>query len=448
MARLASSGPAVDRPRDGAGADARRLVLPNGVHIVLRPEPASDLVAISICVRTEPDRAPLDDAAGEIVARSLFSSSFNRSRENIAASLGNVGGSVETLRTAEHVNITCVALPAQIREAVYLLCEVLKNTEFDLLDRTRTELIAEQQRAEPGVTGGLDILRRSLQARPDLADLPYNRITRVQAAAYFHSRYVAERTAIAVVGQFDAELRPDGAARFSGGLRSARRARSANRASVQPRDEFSAAHAGPAWNIGVRPGGYGRARALAAGLSRICGIAVYTGRRALARLFQRIRDTQGIGYSVGAIWQANLCDPLVAYLQWEARPGTGASNAAPVARLSGTASGAPGTAVEAPLPADAALRLLNTQLDNLLSDPPSEAEVERARKVAIGRENLKHERAKDRAFLLAWYEAMGLGADFDSTLPRRLGAVTRDDVLQAARNYLTPRASVVIVPAP
>src|SRR5205823_4813964 len=103
-----------------------------------------------------------------------------------------------------------------------------------------------------------------------------------------------------------------------------------------------------------------------------------------SRLFRRVRDAQGFGYSVGALHQAYLDDPLVAYLEWDTR------------RIASSDSS--GSA------ADTALRLIETQLDSILSDPPTEAEIIRARNVAVGRDALRHERASDRAFYLAWYE--------------------------------------------
>src|SRR4051812_11877294 len=63
------------RSLPAASAEMQRVVLPNRVRLILKPAQEAELVAISICVRTEPDRIPLEDAAGELVARTLFSSS-------------------------------------------------------------------------------------------------------------------------------------------------------------------------------------------------------------------------------------------------------------------------------------------------------------------------------------------------------------------------------------
>ena len=430
------------------GAEPKKTMLPNGVRLVLKREPASELVAISICIRTEPDRNAIDDAAGEMAARSLFSSSFNRSHDNIALSIAHVGGSVEMLRTPEHVNITCVTLPAQVREAVYLLCEVLKNADFGALERVRADLIAEQQSATSDLAGGLDLVRRALQARTEFADLPFRRVTRAQTVAYFQGRYVPERTAIAVVGQFDpATIQTafrDSLADFD------RHAVHAIRAEPL----YSHATNFPC-RILNRPGNSGCALAATAAPSlsdmdyaAFIVLKSVLGEGHASRLFQRVRDARGIGYSVGALWQTSLSDPLITYLQWDATAPRRTEDRAGERRVTASAAGSKPSAGEDRFSPDAALQLLTAQLDGMVSEPPTDAEIARARSVAIGRENLRHERARDRAFLLATYEAMGAGAEFDADLPRKLAAVTREDVMRAARTYLTPRASALIVPGP
>ena len=431
--------------RSGA-AELHKVVLPNGVRLILKPESSAELVAISICIHTETDRNAFDDATGELVARALFSSSLNRSREKLSAGISQVGGSIETLRTADHVNITCVGLAAQVREAVFLLCEVLKNSDFGALERVRNDLISEQRRDGSGIADGLDILRRELQARSDLTDLPFQRVTRAQVGAYFRSRYVPERTAVAVVGRFDVQSVQtafrDSLADFDRpGIRP-----------IQSGPLYSHATNYPTRTLN-RPGGsaYALVATPAPPLTdrdypAFIILKSVLGEGHASRLFQRLRDAKGIGYNVGAVWQTGLSDPLIAFLQWEASPPSSTLNAPAHSMKESAKIQKPGNDLESPLTPQYALRLLNLQIDSLVTDPPSIAEVGRARNVAIGRELLRHERARDRAFLLAWYEAMGVGAAFDAELPGRLAAVTRDDVMRVARNYLSPCVSVLLAP--
>ena len=306
-----------------------------------------------------------------------------------------------------------------------------------------------------------EVARRELQARPDLADLPFQRVTPALADAYFRGHYVPERTAIAVVGQFDVAT-----------VQTAFRDSLADFDRPALRPIRNSPLYGHATNYPTRtlkqPGSSGYALvALPAPPLADADYAAFVvlksilGEGHASRLFRRLRDAQGIGYNVGASWQASLSDPLVAYLQWDAKSRQSAVGERQSVGNRQSAVGTPGrkpevgsskgpsqSAVEVPMTPEAVLKLLIAQIDGLISEPPTEAEVARGRSVALGRERLRHERARDRAFLLAWYEAMGAGAEFDNTLSARLAAVTREDVLRVAGNYLGTRASISILPGP
>ena len=78
-------------PSVGAETIPRSLTLPNGIHIVLSPEPESELVSIVVVVRTGTDTDPVQSAAGRLVARSLLYGSVNRSYESVREAVLQVG---------------------------------------------------------------------------------------------------------------------------------------------------------------------------------------------------------------------------------------------------------------------------------------------------------------------------------------------------------------------
>src|SRR5262249_26875762 len=144
-----------------------------------------------------------ETATGEIVSHALFGSSLNRSREAISASIAQVGGSLETLRTRDHVTITCIALPEQARQAVYLLSETLKNAEFapEALERARQAILKERRQREANrFATAYDTLRYRLQEIPVAEEVELRHVTQEQAVAYFLRRYTADRTVISVAG--------------------------------------------------------------------------------------------------------------------------------------------------------------------------------------------------------------------------------------------------------
>lgn len=139
-----------------------------------------------------------------------------------------------------------------------------------------------------------------------------------------------------------------------------------------------------------------------------------------------------MGYEVGADYRVDRAEPLIGYVQWDGK------------RLGQTSEKAREGKAE-PIPPAKVLSLLQAQISSILTEPPTEEEVARARNVAIGRDALRHERARDRAFLPGWYECVGVGYAFDSRLPELLQKVSREDILRVARLRFAQRLSALSV---
>ncbi len=414
---------------DGA---VRRVGLTDGVRLVLKPEPDVEVVAITIFVRTGADVSQTEAAIGEITARALFFGSANRSLETIAASVAQVGGSLETFRARDFVAITCLTVPPQAREAIYLLSESLKNADFDAAALTRARDLILRERQERDRQPAAQLYARARErldgmAEPDLAAL--QRVTTVQAQTYFRRRYLPAQTVIAVAGGFDAARVQS---QFDNTLVDYDRAAPAPRRNdARPTNAGEAARTfdtlplpasgASAWAMVAMPGLPPADPDYPALVVLHALLGVGHG----ARLFQDVRDRQGIGYEVGASFAGERAEPLVAFLQWDAR------RALPAA-LSRESGGA--------------LALLNRELDAIQTRPPTETELRRARSVAIGRYALRHERTRDRAYLLAWAEAMGPGFAFDGGLPRAIASVTEADVARVAKRIFTSRVSLLAAP--
>lgn len=426
----ALAGTALLSPGRAARAEdaVRKTILSNGVRVILKPEKTTETVAVQMVVRTARDTTTGEMAAGELAAHALFYGSLNRSFAGVTASLARMGGSLETLRTADYVAVTCITAPEQLDEALYLLCESLKNADFGprALERARQEILWGRKRREVDGFALAVHLLLGLGRQPEPDALALRRMTTEQVRLYFAQRYVPSRTVFAVVGRFDWEravrsfnnllfdyerhvppaglsdsvLPPPGVPRFA--------------AAEAPGSAAYSLVASPA--PGVADADYAAVMVLQSLL----------GAGHASRLFRRIRDAQGIGYEVGAAYPADRGNLLIAYLQWDPR------RAVPDRHGTLSARGAVG--------------LLQSQLDALRADPPTTAELERARKIAVGRDALRHERARDRAFLLAWYEAMGAGYALDSELPRRLRGVTLSDLQRVINTRLGARYVVTVSP--
>ena len=90
-------------------------------------------MAITLFVRVGPDSSGNEDATGELVSRAFLYGNENSSFESIAETVNEVGGRLETFRTADTIAVRIVTNGSRITDAAYLLAQALKNANFSLV---------------------------------------------------------------------------------------------------------------------------------------------------------------------------------------------------------------------------------------------------------------------------------------------------------------------------
>ena len=73
-------------------------------------------------------------------------------------------------------------------------------------------------------------------------------------------------------------------------------------------------------------------------------------------------------------------------------------------------------------------------------------ELERAKNHIIGKFLIDHQTNARRGHYLGYFETMGLGAAMDDRYPALISAVTSDQVLEAARKFITEPTIVELLP--
>jgi zinc protease len=125
------------------------------------------------------------------------------------------------------------------------------------------------------------------------------------------------------------------------------------------------------------------------------------------RLFLELRDRRGLAYSVNAV------------------------------SIEGVAPGYFAVYIAtAPEKLESARRGLLAELEGLLASPPSEAELERARRNLTGNFAIDQQRNAAHAAQISLNALYGLGADAGYVYATQVAAVTRDDVARVARRIL------------
>ncbi len=137
-------------------------------------------------------------------------------------------------------------------------------------------------------------------------------------------------------------------------------------------------------------------------------ISTYLGNGLSSRLFVELREKRGLAYDVSALYPTRMHHaPFVTYM--------------------GTAPDKTAIAVEG----------LNTEARRLCDHLLSESELETAKNKLLGQYALGKQTNGEIAHLFGWYEALGLGIEFDETLQTEVQEVTLSQVQRVVQTYLS-----------
>jgi predicted Zn-dependent peptidase len=136
-----------------------------------------------------------------------------------------------------------------------------------------------------------------------------------------------------------------------------------------------------------------------------------------SRLFVRLRDEQGLAYSVGcAMPSRKLRSHFFAWIGTKPENITQAKDG-----------------------------MIN-EIERLKSELVNMEELDRAKKYIIGRFLLDHQTNIRQAWYLGWYEMLGVGRNYDDQYTKFINNVTREDIIRCARKYFNTAAVEILRP--
>lgn len=410
---------------------------PHGVRVLVDPDPESSFVAICVMVKAGIAEEGNTPGVGSVTAQALFGSNLNLSAEEVKRTIFDVGGSLEATWTPDYTRIRCVTSPATFEDAFYLVVQALKNAEFDAptvqqaLETVKSAIDRQSRDAfEIAYAAAREAIYPDSVYRQPFGGTPgsLRRITGEAIRMYYQRWYTPARTVVAVAGritedrvrravedQFVDYNRPD--------LPQAQyQERSQPSQPLAPIVRTAPGRTALVLACCPAPGLTDADFPAAAVLTAILG-----GGKS-SRIFHSVRDTAAIGYAVGAsIPPLQRRSFILAFTEFDPRRQD----------LHGR-----------PLDLTSVERQVQDTVTSLISQPPTLAELERAKRYLIGTYALKHQRLSERAFYLAWYELLGLGWRFDGQYPHLIEAVTLRDVERVARKCLQRPLLVAALPEP
>jgi len=413
-----------------ANIEARviRRTLPGGMKLALLPKKTrGGTVVAQLALRWGDEQSKLNRAAACGVAsgmllrgtqknsREQLRNQFDRLKANVG--VGGDGGSIETVRES---------LP----ETLKLMAEVLRqpsfpNEEFEQLRRSSLTSI-DTQRSDPGALAGLALARHLNPYPPEhwlyTATLD-ERSTRLQALSLAEVKrcyadfYGASDSELAVVGDFDPEQIERLAQELFGGWKSPRPyARIPLRvAEVAPVDDVI--NTPDKANAVLRAGVLLRLRDDNADYPALLLGNYLLGGSSDSRLMRRIREKEGLSYSVGSFLSADSFFERASFGVF---------------------------AIYAPQNRARVEAALSEELRKALAGGFSAEEVEAGKKGLLQSRQLARSSDATVASRLVSYLVLGRTFAWEEEQERRIAALTPQAVVEALRRHIDPaRLSVV-----
>jgi zinc protease len=424
-------------PAQAQAPVVRRVVEPNGLRLLVKSNPSSDIVAMHCLVRVgvaEEGEGPAGIAA--LLAESCLRGTRGQQGALWERAIGAAGGGVTLVSQVDYSEFSLVTSRDRFPAAIKLMAEMVGEPALteEGLGEARTALLRRQEALEDDFDAASyqtllgELYRRSPYGRSVLGYPSTLEQITVPDLRRFHQRhYVPGNIIVAVVGAVDSAQAAEATRKaFAGMELRPRPAVAAPETEViaQPRVQL-VRKAGENAQVMV---GYLVPRTTPQNFPvyRVLNTILGVGKR--SRLFQELREKQQHAYALGSFYQPLLHQShVVGFL------------------LTTPARRNPRTGAVQPTVDDARARLLET-IHSLAEAGPTEVEMTRARNIVIGRHALEQERNSGQAHWLAWSEMLRLGFLNDQEYASRISSVTKEQVQQAAKDTFRQYALVITLP--
>lgn len=418
-----AAGPA---PRDAGAAGAiQSSVLSNGITVVTRQRPGSQVLAIDAAVRAGAryETARTGSAARFLESALMLGTRRWPSRDALVRAIVGRGGELSVAAGREIVEVTVTVGLPDAELAWDVLGEVMLRSRFDQVDleRERDVILQQvQEREDEPEDHAVDVLYQTVFAGHPLANLPYGTSAGVEAltvdalSGYWRERLVGPNVLISVVSGLPHE---QVAAKLEAAL--------------------SSLPAGPvpALNYGEIPAPAARTIPLDQGSEQA---HVYVGMpvsgvttqdraplrvlnavlgRSSGRLFTEIRDKRGLAYTAYSS-VSQFVDGGIFMVYAGTQPAT----------------------------ADAVLDLLRAELQRIREQPIDAVELQNAIEGEVGARMIALEASANEALYMARDTVFGVPPREIQAAETR--AVTAADVQRVAQRYLDPDRFSVVVARP
>jgi zinc protease len=395
------------------GQDAERFLLPNGLTFIAKESNANDIASLAIVMRMGSAYEP-DTEAGysNLTVRLMLRGTQTRTAQDIANGIESAGARINAYAGKEVGVITLEATREGFGQAVDILLDVLKNPSFSDsgVSQEKSMVLKEiASRNDRLLTTAFDLFYETLFEghpfhKPTLGyTTTISRFGRSDATRYYDMFVRPGNMVWAAVGNFDSadllERIRKAFLMFGGSLEKPKPMEARRIEILSPKQNTKVRETNASWFVlgykapGLGEKGYGPLKVLDAIL----------GGSTDSRLYTELREKRGLAYQVGSMdggfVSANF---LAAYM------------------------GTRGDQFET------AWKGVLNEIDRIKKDGVTSEEVERAKTYLQGNYTISLETNSRQAYLMAFYESLGLGYKFGNLYLEDIGSATPESVKDLA----------------
>jgi len=409
---------------EGKERSIRRAIAKNGMVIIAVENPAADIIATRIFLKTGSSCESREQSGlSHLMSSVLTKGTSKLSAAEIAETVESLGASLGADTTADNYLVSMKTVSADFGEMLHLAADLLQNPTFpeaevELERRMTLQAIRSQQ--EQPFTVAFEQLRLAMyQDHPyALSSLGTEEsvasLTRADLQKFHQTYFRPDNAVICIVGR----IAPDDAiAQIEEVLGDwqvpAIDIPTLNLPNLTP---FPHAKVKPTPTkqsivmLGYLAGAVNHPDYAAMKL-----ISTYLGNGLSSRLFVELREKRGLAYEVSAFYPTRLGQS-----QFAVYMGTAPENT------------------------EIALYSLRTEVERLCNFELTQNELQAAKNKLLGQYALGKQTNAQIAQIFGWYETIGLGLEFDTVFPEIVTEVTTAEIQEVAnRCFIEPYVSLV-----
>ncbi|WP_414753637.1 M16 family metallopeptidase [Anabaena sp. CCY 9910] len=407
-----------------AQSPIHRTVLDNGIVLLVAENPAADIIAGRIFIRAGSCYEKREQAGlAHLLAALMTKGCEGLSSLEIAEQVESVGASLSADTSTDYFLVSLKTVTSDFPEILALAGRILRSptfpeTQIELERRLALQDIRSQK--EQPFTLAFEQMRQVMYQNHPYAmsvlgdETTLNSITRADLVEYHQTYFRPDNLVISVAGRITLQEVVALVEQVFGDWQTPSVAPAVvnlPEISVNPQHRLKPVQT----QQSIVMLGYLGPSVSSPDYASLKLLSTYLGNGLSSRLFVELREKRGLAYEVSAFYPTRLYPAsFVVYM------GTAPEN----------------TSI--------ALEGLRTEVELLCSKEVSTTNLQAAKNKILGQYALGKQTNGQIAQIYGWYEILGLGIDFDREFQELIAAVTAQDALRSAQQYLQqPYVSLV-----